>query len=512
MGVKFHVTVAASVLALALGGALSTAGAQPPGHSNAPDNAGPPAGAGPNSKNMRLTGHEPLQGRSAYKGHVQQQGDRFIAYVGHHGGEQLNPLTGNVEPNGLSIVDVTDPKNPVYLHHLLPTQGDQSRNLLTCAGDDLPGAPSGTYWLLSETDNEIIEVWDVTTPENPTLTTTVVDNAQGTHKNWWECDTGIAYLNVGIPGWDSGRHMQIFDLSDPTDPVFIRNYGVPGTPPGEDPTGLRLTGFHEFLERDGFVYGAHGTSSNGVLTILDRERLLNDCDAREGDPCATNPTNDDLEEPIVTRFNTPSDMGVHTAVPYHNVETPQFSGFNEGATRDFVTLVNESTGNECDERFYQMFYIADITDAIRNHPDSDTGINDESGLSSQHDEDPYVMPVDNYFVHPDEGDYCNAGGRFGAHAQQWNLTDIYHKRIAWVSWFNAGVRGVDVRDPYNLEEVAYFVPQTTENTQPRDGKIAIQTNNVDVDDRGFIYTFDRAGTGMHILEVKGKAKQIANFD
>jgi hypothetical protein len=30
--------------------------------------------------------------------------------------------------------------------------------------------------------------------------------------------------------------------------------------------------------------------------------------------------------------------------------------------------------------------------------------------------------------------------------------------------------------------------------------VAIQTNNVDVDDRGYIYIVDRANTGLHILE------------
>ena len=30
----------------------------------------------------------------------------------------MNPLTGQVEDNGTSIVDVTDPKHPRYLHHI----------------------------------------------------------------------------------------------------------------------------------------------------------------------------------------------------------------------------------------------------------------------------------------------------------------------------------------------------------------------------------------------------------
>ena len=40
-------------------------------------------------------------------------------------------------------------------------------------------------------------------------------------------------------------------------------------------------------------------------------------------------------------------------------------------------------------------------------------------------------------------------------------------------------------------------------------KVAIQTNNVDVDDRGYVYIVDRANTGMHILELTGEARGIA---
>ena len=41
--------------------------------------------------------------------------------------------------------------------------------------------------------------------------------------------------------------------------------------------------------------------------------------------------------------------------------------------------------------------------------------------------------------------------------------------------------------------------------------MAIQTNNVEVDDRGYIYAVDRANTGLHILELSGAARRIAKF-
>jgi len=42
-------------------------------------------------------------------------------------------------------------------------------------------------------------------------------------------------------------------------------------------------------------------------------------------------------------------------------------------------------------------------------------------------------------------------------------------------------------------------------------KVAIQTNNVEVDERGYVYIVDRANTGVHILELTGEARKAANF-
>ena len=67
---------------------------------------------------MELVGSHDLQGRSAYQPVIHKQGDRWIAYIGHHGGVSRNPLSGAEEPNGTSILDVTDPKNLRYLAHV----------------------------------------------------------------------------------------------------------------------------------------------------------------------------------------------------------------------------------------------------------------------------------------------------------------------------------------------------------------------------------------------------------
>jgi hypothetical protein len=81
------------------------------------------------------------------------------------------------------------------------------------------------------------------------------------------------------------------------------------------------------------------------------------------------------------------------------------------------------------------------------------------------------------------------------------------------------VRALDIRDPYQPTEVGFFIPAITAATDKRCIKVegkdrcktAIQTNNVETDDRGYIYIVDRANTGMHILELGGEARQVAGL-
>src|SRR2546430_9727617 len=86
------------------------------------------AGAPPEASNMKLIGTSDLQARSAYQPTIHHQGDRWIAYIGHHGGTDdtpapRNPLTGKTEPNGTPIVDVTHPAQPRYFRHIPGQEG-----------------------------------------------------------------------------------------------------------------------------------------------------------------------------------------------------------------------------------------------------------------------------------------------------------------------------------------------------------------------------------------------------
>ena len=99
------------------------------------------------------------------------------------------------------------------------------------------------------------------------------------------------------------------------------------------------------------------------------------------------------------------------------------------------------------------------------------------------------------------------------------MSPVFYRKLAFISWFNAGLRVLDIRNPYEPKEVAYFIPAITEKTEKRcldrssqeRCKIAIQTNNAETDDRGYIYIVDRANTGLHILELTGEARAIAGL-
>lgn len=466
--------------------------------------------------NMDLVGYSDLQARSAYQPTIHKQGGRWIAYVGHHGGSQINPLTGRQEDNGTSIIEVTDPKQPKYLAHIpgepaRPGGGESggAQMARACDGSQLPRADKSKVYLLRSFGGSAHEVWDVTDPAKPNRVTVVVSGLRDTHKSWWECDTGIAFLVSGLADWRTRRMTQIYDLSDPSKPVFIRNFGLPGQQPGSaGPVPTELHGAISTGPKGNRLYFGYGTGTNGIVQIVDRAKLLNG---------PKEPTEANLVYPQVARLDLPPDMGAHTAFPLLGMQIPEFgkqkprpaaaaaAGVEPGhddappsertqARRDFVAAVGETIANECLEN-RQMVRMLDITTETK------------------------PFGVASWTVPESSGNFCGRGGRFGAHSSHENLTPIYYNRVLFIAHFNAGVRAVDVRDPLQPKEIGYYVPAVTGKTDRRcvgagaeqRCKIAIQTNNVEVDDRGYIYIVDRANTGMHVLELTGAARRAANF-
>ena len=276
---------------------------------------------GSDTFNTEWLGHDDLQGRSAYQPVIRENRGRWIAYVGHHGGAALNPLTGVVENSGTSIIDVTDPRKPRYLAHLPGEKGQAesggAQMVRVCNGAELPKGDKSKVYMLRNFGNQAHEMWDVTMPEKPVRLAVLIDKLKDTHKSWWECDSGIAYLVSGLGEWRTRRMTQVFDLSDPVQPRFIRNFGLVGQQPGA--TGAVPTELHGMISsgpQGNRVHFAYGTNKGGVMQIVDREKLLKG-------PAA--PTNANLLYPQVGKLELSPKTGAHTTFPILGLAVPDFA-------------------------------------------------------------------------------------------------------------------------------------------------------------------------------------------
>jgi len=497
---------------------------------------------------------------------------------------------------------VTNPAHPVYLYHIQGfdagdpaacTSGAEAggnQMVHVCSGDVLPSsskaeakAKHGHYYMLRSNGNssgsknpgtESQQIFDVTDPAHPSLLTTIVDQLSNTHKNWWECDTGIAYLvandttskvNPGAdwaPGWHqsgSNQHVKIYDLHDPAHPEYVRDFGFVGQQPavGSTVEGLITppTGIHGPISAANRIYMAFGVGGNGVVGIYDREKLLKGCTlAGASANCAQSPTEAEMLAPQKGWFTLPgtSLQGGHTAFPIFGEE--------HGKRRNIVLVASEEGGNECTARSApHAAWLYDVTDEA--HPkllsenSSDPartlldvpngfdytwlGIVPGNGLADTHcgttncsQAGVYgtsVTPQDNPPLQ--KNSFCNQGARFGAHSSSELFYPPYYGRLAILAWFVGGVRVFDIRNPDAARPIAYFIPApndtgcgpgggpspgpgcTFANTGRDSHSVrAIHTNNVEVDDRGYIVIADRAGTGMHILRLTGSARAAAIGD
>src|SRR6201995_1268096 len=297
-------------------------------------------GAPPEASNMKLVGTNDLQARSAYQPTIHHQGDRWIAYIGHHGGTDetpnpVNPMPGKAEPNGTSIVDVTDPANPRYLRHIPGQEGKYesggAQMVRVCDGKTLPKADKNAVYMLRTFGGAAHEIWNVADPANPALVTRIGDGLKDTHKNWWECDTGIAYLVSGSPDWRTRRMTQVYDLSDPAHPQKIRDFGLPGQEPGS--TGAVPTELHGPISlgpQGNRVYFGYGTNKGGFLQIVDRDKLLHG---------PKEPTPENLRYPVIGELYMSPWNGAHTVFPMLKMPIAEFAKDKEGSTRDIIMIV-----------------------------------------------------------------------------------------------------------------------------------------------------------------------------
>jgi hypothetical protein len=315
--------------------------------------------------------------------------------------------------------------------------------------------------------------------------------------------------------------MIIVDWSRPAAPVYIRTFGLPGGQP--DATGPVATSLHGPIStfehpQKGMplaraadpandvvgnrIYAAWGVGDDGVMQILDRKKLLPPSlgGTWTGDP--DRPTEADLLAPQSGILYMSPDQGGHTSLPVFGVAPKSYGDFTEFKVRDLVLLSSEATADRCQEAPHWSF-IVDVT--VENSKTAPPGTRVQPNVW----QGPMVLST--MWVDPrlgekfPRGNYCTRGARYGVHSSEENFTNPFYPRVSFLAYFTGGIRAWDIREPQGPKEIAFYVPESNANTDP-DGYM---TNNVEVDNRGFIYATDRNGAGLDILELHGRAKRIA---
>ncbi|OLC45076.1 MAG: hypothetical protein AUH43_17000, partial [Acidobacteria bacterium 13_1_40CM_65_14] len=441
------------------------------------------------ASNVRLVGFNDLQGREALV--VTTKSDAANGswvYVGHHDSywdnkPKMNPITGKMEWNGTSILDVADPAKPKYVWHIPNEANRNSRGVSVVY--DYKFDSSGKDYLIrnsealteGETGTDLkYQIFDITSRSTDPSKISLVGEITGTppnscgtgcggkfimraHKGWWSQETGYFYAASGEPGFRN-IVIQIFDLKNPKAPKFIGRAWIPG------------------LKNDEAQSLYEGQYSHHPVVDEDNKRLY--VGYRGAGQAAAFDISNPAQPKLLWEIDmNPPHRGPHTVSPIVYNTVPNFG--KAALPRTYAFIVDEAGGAAdmapCPGGVRSGSYMLDITNESKPFPVS-----------------VWQVPV---------GNFCEKGGRFGPHQSAETVNgkiNRFEDKLAWLAYFNAGIRIVDLSNPYRIEEVGYYIPKINKNSHPisKDQKTAIQINDVDIDHRGLVYASDRVGTGLFI--------------
>lgn len=401
------------------------------------------------SRNMRLVGHSDQGGRPDG---VQVMVHRGYAYIGH------------MVSGGFSIVDVRDAKNPRAVRYVPAPPGTWNVHLQ--AHDDLllvinardlfadtRFADERVYYTRSvgDTVKEVkgrewaagLRIFDISQPENPREISFLAMDGIGVHRIWY-VGGRWAYVSALLDGYTDYIFLTI-DLADPQHPQVAGRWWLPGMHEagGETPAwpaGQRYALHHAIVHGD----TAYGSWRDGGLTLLDvRDRTA---------PSLISHRN----------WSPPFGGGTHTALP--------LPGRDLLVVLDEAVLDNEEDG----EKHIWLFDIREPGNPV--------------SIST--------------FPRPKETDYVAKGAHFGPHNLHENRPGSFiSETLIFATWQNAGVRVVDISDPFHPVETGALVPAAPErmmDTRPGRPRV-IQSCDVFVDAAGMVYSTDYNG-GLSIIE------------
>ncbi|WP_431282787.1 LVIVD repeat-containing protein [Humitalea sp. 24SJ18S-53] len=340
---------------------------------------------------------------------------------------------------GFTVHDVTDPRAPRKVWQFIAPPGIRMHKL-RLVGDGLLYVNSER--LPGSTARAGLYVFDISRPAEPREVAFIDMPGSGPHRFGIDNARGLAFLPNDAEGWKK-RVIWTLDIRNPLKPEVISIWGLPwqraeGAALGNDPmpaeTECTLHG-PPMIRGDRMFAAFWG----GGVAVIDCANLS------------------DMKLAGHICWSPPFVGSTHTAWPIGD--------------RPYLVVTDEARGkqNYWDSQF---MWILDIRD--EKNP----------------------VPVSTWF--PERERYFNRGGRFGAHNILENIPgDGPWANTVFITYFNAGLRAVDVSDVLRPKEVGCFVPAQAE------GARTIQSNDIGADEHGRLYLIDRWGAGMHIVEYTG---------
>ena len=401
----------------------------------------------PVARNIEFVAHSNLDGRiDGIQLQFQTVGGRHYLYVGH------------IWSYGVSIVDVTNPRDPLVAA-FIPTPNEHTKHTKVQVADGIAmlGCEAPMFDPRRDPSQAVLGVrfFDVSDPTAPKELSIWESDRPGfgVHRSWWNGGR-YAYLPHGVaaPGFqyagreDRTRILTILDVSDPESPQRVSDFWLPtqlgeGRQPGPGET----FGLHEPVIEGDRAYLAYADGGFAIVDISDVEhpRLV----AHEW------------------TFPELTDGQVHTCVPL-----PE---------RDLLVVSDEAMATFGLEG-QKDIRIWDITDEASPKMLSALSVPEPT------EEEPYET-------------YFHKGERFGPHGTHDNHAG--KKRVVdkvYNAYMNAGLRIWDISDPLKPVETASFVPaDPTEWMDPRPynriadpirgGTRKACSQDVLVDPRGYIY-------------------------
>lgn len=413
------------------------------------------------------------------------RGTRRVARMDIQGGGQVVVQDGYAflghmsPPEGTTIIDVKDPRNPKIVAKIPPTDHFSHTHKVRVAGDlmvtnverhrrhfyrkgeMLAGAAANLEQKLGRpaSDSELAEavgvkaseladlkeghargyndggfrVWDIKDKANPKLLSYVKTGGIGVHR--FDMDENYAYISTEMEGY-VGNILVTYDLKDPTAPREVSRWWLPGQhiAGGEKPSwkGQRHR-LHHALRVGDKMWAACWYAGGYVIDITDIAK-----------PKTLGSFN----------YHPPFPEPTHTLMP---LPEPI-------AGKKLAVMVDEEH------------------DYVPGQPHAFLWVMDASDPAN-------LQPISTFHVHESMSPYAQAGGRFGAHQFQEKQVGS----LIFASWFSGGMRIIDLANPEKPEEIGYYIPE------PFPGHVAPQSNDVDIDERGLIYLLDR-DRGFEIIE------------